>query len=96
MGKRTKQSDISHETVRHYLKIGHWIEVDKSTFQDRGIFAKLPEYYKPHHFKCRDCGVLETWTAEQQKWWYEEAGGHLQSIAVRCRKRRQARKADGG
>ena len=74
MGKRTKQSELNHDTVRYYLKIGHWMEVDKAHFHDRKIYVDIPNYYRPHHFKCRDCGVLETWTAKQQKWWYEEAG----------------------
>lgn len=36
-------------------------------------------------FRCRDCGKEEVWTAEQQKWYYEEAKGSLYAIAVRCR-----------
>lgn len=35
-------------------------------------------------FRCRDCGKEETWTAEQQKWYYEEAKGSLYASAVRC------------
>jgi predicted RNA-binding Zn-ribbon protein involved in translation (DUF1610 family) len=36
-------------------------------------------------FRCRDCGKEEIWTAEQQKWYYEEAKGSLHARAVRCR-----------
>jgi len=93
VAKRTKQSELNHDTVRHYLKTGHWLEVDKTHFHDRKIYENIPDYYRPHHFKCRDCGVLETWTAQQQKWWYEEAGGNLLSTAVRCRACRTVRKS---
>lgn len=36
-------------------------------------------------YRCRDCGKEEVWTAEQQKWYYEEAKGSLYAKAVRCR-----------
>jgi len=29
--------------------------------------------------------VKEVWTAEQQKWYYEEAKGSIHAKAVRCR-----------
>jgi hypothetical protein len=32
-------------------------------------------YYRDESFTCRDCGVVEVWTATQQKWWYEVAKG---------------------
>ena len=35
-------------------------------------------------FRCRDCGKEEIWTAEQQKWYFEEAKGSLYATAVRC------------
>ncbi len=35
-------------------------------------------------FRCRDCRKKEIWTAEQQKWYYEEAKGPLYANAVRC------------
>jgi len=37
-------------------------------FIDRG-------YYLDQEFVCKDCGKHEVWTATQQKWWYEVAGG---------------------
>jgi hypothetical protein len=56
-----------------------------------------PAFYVDRAFRCRDCGSDELWTAKQQKWWYEEAKGHIDSTAVRCkpcRRLEQARKAD--
>jgi putative zinc ribbon protein len=51
-----------------------------------------PTFYEDMPFTCVDCGAEELWTAEQQKWWYEEAKGPVQSTAVRCRACRQARR----
>jgi Probable zinc-ribbon domain len=45
----------------------------------------LPLFYIDTAFTCRDCGSKEVWTAKQQKWWHEEAQGHIDSHAVRCR-----------
>lgn len=42
-------------------------------------------YYVDKHFTCIDCGSDETWTAKQQKWYYEVAKGTLYATAVRCR-----------
>lgn len=41
--------------------------------------------YRDRRFVCVDCGVEETWTATQQKWWYEVAKGHVETVATRCR-----------
>ncbi|WP_144392101.1 zinc-ribbon domain-containing protein [Pleionea sediminis] len=57
----------------------------------------LPLFYVDKPFVCIDCGSEELWTAKQQKWWYEIAKGHIDSIAVRCRpcrKIEQRRKAE--
>ena len=59
-------------------------------------YGELPKYYLDIAFTCKDCGVEEIWKAESQKWWYEEAKGHTDSTAVRCRPCRQKRKANGG
>src|SRR5262252_5563508 len=48
-----------------------------------------PLYYEDMRFRCRDCGAECVWTAEQQRLWYEEWGGPVQSTAVRCRACRQ-------
>lgn len=55
--------------------------------------SKKP-FYVDLPFKCEDCGSEEVWTAEQQKWYYEEAKGTLYATAKRCRNcRNQAREA---
>lgn len=42
-------------------------------------------FYVDIGFKCRDCGIEEVWTAEQQEWFYEVAKGSLHATAIRCR-----------
>ena len=53
--------------------------------------------YVDVEFRCVDCGAEGVWTAERQKWWYEEAKGGVWTRANRCRacraKRRAAREA---
>jgi len=42
-------------------------------------------YYVDILFACRDCGKICLWTAESQKWWYEEMQGLVHTTAYRCR-----------
>lgn len=42
-------------------------------------------YYVDRDFVCEACGREETWTARQQKWWYEVAKGYVYSTAKLCR-----------
>lgn len=56
-------------------------------------YAELPGFYMAREFTCRDCGSEELWTAKQQKWWYEEMHGPIDSRAVRCLACRRARRA---
>jgi hypothetical protein len=47
-------------------------------FVQRGYYVDAP-------FTCKDCGYDDTWTASQQKWWYEQAKGGVWTTARRCR-----------
>ncbi len=77
--------------------------VDASRLNMGNTYSSAPLFYYDIEFSCVDCGVTETWTADQQKWWCEEAGGYFFSTAVRCRacreqereRRRRARIAAG-
>jgi len=40
-----------------------------------------------------DCGKSEVWTAEKQKWYYEEAKGYIWAVAIRCYSCRKKRKS---
>jgi Probable zinc-ribbon domain len=54
-------------------------------------------YYQDFPFRCQGCGKEETWTAAQQKWWYEVSKGYVFSSAKlcrACRKKEQARRAE--
>lgn len=58
---------------------------DRDKLAHNNTYGLLPFFYVDYAFTCRDCGSQEVWTAKQQKWWYEEAQGHIDSRAVRCR-----------
>lgn len=63
-------------------------------------YGGLPEFYLDRPFTCRRCGKREIWKARDQKWYYEEAKGHIEARAVECHDCRAAKKpgkvAEGG
>ena len=60
--------------------------VDPAQLAHNNTWGLLPSFYIDSPFVCKDCGAHEIWTAKQQKWWYEIAGGLLgATTAVRCR-----------
>ena len=65
------------------------LPVDETKLNMGNTYSSPPDYYYDIEFDCMDCGKAEVWTAKQQKWWYEEAGGYFFSTAVRCRKCRE-------
>ena len=48
-------------------------------------YSGQPTFYVNVDFVCIGCGRKETWTAQQQKWYYEVAKGSLHGGANRCR-----------
>lgn len=68
------------------------LPVDESKLNMGNTYSSPPDYYYDAEFTCVDCGVEQTWTAEQQKWWYEYAGGYFFATAIRCRPCRQKEK----
>jgi hypothetical protein len=53
------------------------------------------DFYVDIPIVCKDCGMLEIWTARQQQWWYEAVQGPVEKTAVRCRAcRRTKRRRD--
>lgn len=48
-------------------------------------YSGQPSFYVDRDFTCVDCGRQETWTAQQQKWYYEVAKGSLYGTSIRCR-----------
>lgn len=55
-------------------------------FVTRGHYVDIP-------FECQDCGEPQTWTAAQQKWWYEVAKGNVWTTARLCRPCRRRERA---
>lgn len=55
-------------------------------------YGDLPEFYIDTPFVCRSCGKREIWRARDQKWYYEEAKGHIDAIAVDCHDCRKVKK----
>jgi len=70
------------------VRSGHRIKADLGKQTPNNSYSP-PLYYEDVSFKCRDCGAECVWTAEQQRLWYEQWGGSVQSTAVRCRACRQ-------
>jgi predicted RNA-binding Zn-ribbon protein involved in translation (DUF1610 family) len=68
------------------------VKADHSKLDHINTYGSLPDYYIDHPFTCRDCGAEEIWRAANQKWYYEEAKGHIDAIAVRCHSCRTSRK----
>ena len=62
------------------------IRADHEQLKHINTYGLLPDFYQSILFKCRDCDSDEIWTAQQQKWYYEVAKGHIDAKAVRCRK----------
>lgn len=60
------------------------IAADRTKLDHINTYGDLPEFYVDYAFACRDCGKAEIWPAARQKWYYEEAKGHIWAVAVRC------------
>lgn len=75
------------------------VAADPARLSHINTYGSLPEFYLDRPFACRKCGKTEIWKARDQKWYYEEAKGHIDARAVECHDCRMARKqarADGG
>lgn len=60
------------------------VKADHSKLTHINTYGELPRYYINTVFDCRDCGKTQIWRAEDQKWYYEEAKGHIDAKAVQC------------
>ena len=68
------------------------LPADQSRLDHINTYGSLPEYYIDQPFTCRRCGKREIWRAADQKWYYEEAKGHMDARAVECHDCRKAKK----
>lgn len=55
-------------------------------------YGLLPEFYVDQPFICRRCGKREIWKAHDQKWYFEEAKGHIDARAVECHSCRRTKR----
>ena len=63
----------------------------------RDDLDRVRYYYVDTPFTCKLCGKEEVWTAEQQRFWYEDCKGDPNAIAIHCHDCRAKRKrAHGG
>lgn len=68
------------------------VPADASKLSHINTYGNLPEFYVDRPFVCRKCGKTEIWKARDQKWYYEEAKGHIDARAVECHDCRVAKK----
>jgi hypothetical protein len=59
---------------------------------NRGGSYFCPIFYQDVNFLCTDCGVSQTWKADDQRWYYETTNAAYYSIAKRCRECRKKEK----
>lgn len=69
------------------------VAADHNKLSHINTYSSLPEFYLDNPFICRNCGKREIWKAKDQKWYYEEAKGHIEAKAVECHACRKARKS---
>jgi hypothetical protein len=70
------------------------IPVDPEKINLGGSYFR-PTFFQAVQFACADCGIEQTWKAEDQRWYYETTGAPYYSLAKRCRgcrKKERARK----
>lgn len=74
-----------HRKIRSRDKKAARLPVDESKLNMGNTYSSPPEDYDDIEFTCCDCGSEETWSAAQQKWWFEDVGGYFFAGAKRCR-----------
>ena len=80
-----RKAELERVELQVGLKKGTIIAVDRTKVFSRSVLPEIPDYYRDTLFTCKDCGEQELWTAKQQQRWYEEQGGEIEAIAIRCR-----------
>jgi len=68
------------------------IKANRKELRHNNTYGPLPYFYMDKLLICRDCGAEEVWTAQKQKWWYEEAKGNINSEAIYCKECRTQKK----
>jgi len=68
------------------------LPADPAKLTHINTYGTLPDFYIDRPFTCRVCGKEEIWKAASQKWYYEEAKGHIDAHAVECHDCRKAKR----
>jgi hypothetical protein len=68
------------------------VPADPSKLGHINTCGEVPRFYIDRPFTCRICGKQEIWRARDQKWYYEEARGHIDAVAVECHACRRKKK----
>jgi hypothetical protein len=68
------------------------VAADRSRLNHINTYGEFPRFYIDKVFTCRECGKKEIWKAASQKWYYEQAKGHIDATAVACHDCRKTRK----
>ncbi len=91
LGRKKTMSRITREAHERGEANKGRVPVDPEKIRSMAFMPGpwIPDFYDDIPFTCKDCGKDEVWTATQQKWWYEVAGGLFETTAVRCRVCRQ-------
>lgn len=74
------------------LRSGRAARADPAKLAHNNTYDVLPEFYEDIAFVCKRCGAAETWTALQQKWWYEVRKASIHSKCKNCRACRKAQR----
>lgn len=69
------------------------VPADHKKLSHINTYGGLPKFYLDQPLACRKCGKREIWKAKDQKWYYEEAKGHIDAKAVECHTCRKAKKS---
>lgn len=87
--RKRKQIDCARRPHPAIVHAANAAPVDESVLLPTNSYGapvwQMRGYYLDTAFVCMDCGAHCIWTAERQKWWYEVAHGHPDTIAVRCK-----------
>ncbi len=87
-----RKAELEQVELRAGLEKETIIAVDRSKVFSRCAIPRIPDYYRDTWFTCKDCGEQDLWSAKQQQHWYEEQGGEIEAVAVRCRACRRKEK----
>ena len=60
------------------------VPADHDKLDHINTYGSLPDYYIDLPFVCPRCGASQIWKVRDQRWYYEEAKGHIDATAVHC------------